>query len=50
MIEVGAGEAIMNKHLENMLRLSGLMREVPGPVGWTPGDRWIYTPVARTNN
>jgi len=50
MIEVGAGEAIMNKQLENVLRLSGLMREVPGPVGWTPGDRWIYTPVPRTNN
>jgi hypothetical protein len=49
MIEVGAGEAIMNKQLENVLRLSGLMREVPGPVGWTPGDRWIYTPVPRTN-
>jgi hypothetical protein len=50
MIEVGAGEAIMNKHLENVLRLSGLMRETPGPVGWTPGDRWIYTPVPRTNS
>lgn len=49
MIEVGAGEAIMNKHLENTLRLSGLMRETPGPVGWTPGDRWIYTAVPRTN-
>lgn len=50
MIQVGAGEAIMNKHLENVLRLSGLMRETPGPTGWTPGDRWIYTPVPRTNN
>jgi hypothetical protein len=49
MIEVGSGETIMNKHLENGLRLSGLMRETPGPVGWTPGDRWIYTPVPRTN-
>ena len=49
MIEVGSGEAIMNKHLENVLRLSGLMRETPGPVGWTPGDRWIYMPVPRTN-
>ena len=47
MIEVGAGEAIMNKHLENTLRLSGLMRATPGPVGWTPGDRWIYTAVPR---
>lgn len=49
MIEVGSGEAIMNKHLENVLRLSGLMRESPGPVGWTPGDRWIYQAVPRTN-
>lgn len=49
MIEVGSGEAIMNKHLENVLRLSGLMRETPGPVGWTPGDRWIYMAVPRTN-
>jgi hypothetical protein len=47
MIEVGSGEAIMNKHLENVLRLSGLMRETPGPVGWTPGDRWIYMAVPR---
>jgi len=50
MIEVGSGEAIMNKHLENVLRLSGLMRDTPGPVGWTPGDRWIYTAVPRTNS
>jgi len=48
MIEVGSGEAIMNKHLENVLRLSGMMRETPGPVGWTPGDRWIYSAVPRT--
>ncbi len=50
MIEVGSGEAIMNRHLENVLRLSGLMRDTPGPVGWTPGDRWIYMPVPRTNS
>ena len=37
MIEVGSGEAVMNKHLENMYRLSGLMREEPGPVGFKPG-------------
>jgi len=49
MIEVGSGEAIMDKHLENVLRLSGLMRDTPGPVGWTPGDRWIYMAVPRTN-
>jgi hypothetical protein len=50
MIEVGAGEAIMNKHLENVFRLTGLMRDTPGPVGWTPGDRWIYMAVPRTNS
>jgi neutral ceramidase len=50
MIEVGAGEAIMNKRLENVYRLNGLMRDTPGPVGWTPGDRWIYRAVPRTNN
>jgi hypothetical protein len=29
MIEVGSGEAIMNKHLENTYRLTGLMRQEP---------------------
>jgi hypothetical protein len=47
MIEVGSGEAIMNKHLENAYRLSGLMRKEPGPVGFTPGPRWMVTPVPR---
>ena len=47
MIEVGSGEAIMNKHLENSFRLSGLMRPEPGPVGFTPGPRWMVTPVPR---
>ena len=28
-IEVGAGETIMNKHLENLYRLRGMMREEP---------------------
>jgi hypothetical protein len=45
MIEVGAGEAIMNKHLENTYRLTGLMRDEPGPSQWTGGDRWIMTRV-----
>lgn len=49
MIEVGSGEAIMNKHLENTLRLTGLMRSEPGPVGFTPGPRWLVTPVPRGN-
>lgn len=48
MIAVGSGEAIMNKHLENVLRLTGLMRETPGPTAWTGGDRWIYTAVSPT--
>lgn len=30
MIEVGAGEAVMNRHLENLYRLRGIMREKPG--------------------
>jgi len=47
MIEVGAGEAIMNKHLENIYKLSGIMRNEPGPVGFKPGPRWIVTPVLR---
>ncbi len=47
MIEVGSGEAVINKHLENMYRLSGLMREEPGPVGFKPGARWLVTPVPR---
>jgi neutral ceramidase len=47
MIEVGSGEAVMNKHLENMYRLTGLMREEPGPVGFKPGARWLVTPVPR---
>jgi hypothetical protein len=47
MIEVGSAEAIMNKHLENAFRLSGLMRPEPGPVGFTPGSRWLVTPVPR---
>lgn len=50
MIEVGSDEAIMNRHLENVLRLSGLMRDTPGPVGWTSGDRWIYMAVPRSNS
>lgn len=47
MIEVGSGEAIMNRHYENFYRLNGLMRAVPGPVGFKAGRRWIYTPVPR---
>jgi hypothetical protein len=47
MIEVGSGEAVMNKHLENMYRLTGLMREEPGPVGFKPGPRYHVTSVPR---
>jgi neutral ceramidase len=46
-VEVGSGEAIMNKHFENYFRLTGLMRGKPGPTGYTPGPRWIVTPVPR---
>jgi neutral ceramidase len=47
VIEVGSGEAVTNKHLENMYRLTGLMRDEPGPVGFKPGPRWLVTPVPR---
>ncbi len=30
-LQVGAGEAIMNKHLENLYRLRGILRDRPGP-------------------
>jgi hypothetical protein len=45
MIEVGAGEAIFNKHLENYFRLTGLMRDKPGPSGFKRGPRWYVVPV-----
>jgi pimeloyl-ACP methyl ester carboxylesterase len=50
MIDVGSGEAIMNKHLENVYALSGMMRKEPGPVGFTRGPRWILTPVPREDS
>ena len=45
MIEVGAGEAIFNKHLENYFTLTGLMRDKPGPSGFQRGPRWYVVPV-----
>ncbi|HWD21239.1 MAG TPA: hypothetical protein VHB20_18370 [Verrucomicrobiae bacterium] len=45
MIEVGSGEAMFNKHLENYYVLTGLMRDTPGPIGFKQGPRWIVTPV-----
>ncbi|HWE36239.1 MAG TPA: hypothetical protein VG406_06675 [Isosphaeraceae bacterium] len=47
MIEVGSGETVINKHLENMYRLTGLMREEPGPVGFKAGPRYQVTPIPR---
>jgi hypothetical protein len=47
MIEVGSGEARMNKHLENLYRLNGLMREEPRPVGFKPGPPAIRFPRCR---
>ena len=47
IIEVGAGENIMLRQLEDYYRLTGLMRDKPGPVGFKAGDRWILTPVPR---
>ncbi len=49
LIQVGAGESIINKHFENYFRLNGLMRDKSGPVGFTPGSRWIMTEVPRKN-
>lgn len=49
MIEVGAGEAMFNKHLENYYILTGLMRDRPGPSGFKRGPRWIVTPVLDSN-
>ncbi|MDR1406922.1 MAG: hypothetical protein LBJ23_02590 [Tannerella sp.] len=40
IIEVGAGEQIMNRHYENYFRLTGLMRQETGPSGFTRGPRW----------
>ncbi len=48
LIQVGAGEAIMNKHFENYFRLNGLMRDKSGPVGFKGGSRWIMTEYPRT--
>jgi neutral ceramidase len=45
IIEVGAGETIITRQLENYYRLTGLMREKPGPSGFKGGNRWIITPV-----
>jgi hypothetical protein len=44
IIEVGAGEAIVTRQLENYYRLNGLMREQPGPVGFKSGHQWIIVP------
>jgi len=48
MIEVGSGEAMINKHLENYYTLTGLMRDKPGPSGFKQGPRWIVVPVPET--
>lgn len=44
LIEVGAGEAIVTKQLEDVYRLIGLMRDKPGPVGFKGGAQWIIKP------
>ena len=44
IIETGAGEAIMTRQLQNYYRLTGLMRETPGPTGFKPGVQWINIP------
>jgi len=49
IIEIGAGEAIMTRHLENYYKLCGLMRVQPGPIGFKPGNQWIITPFKQVN-
>jgi neutral ceramidase len=46
IIEVGAGESIMNRQLENFYILNGLMRDKPGPGDFKHGTRYLVTPVA----
>jgi hypothetical protein len=46
IIEVGAGESIMNRQLENFYVLNGLMRDKPGPDDFKHGTRYQVTPVA----
>jgi hypothetical protein len=50
IIEPGAGEAIMLRQLTNYYRLTGLMRDKPGPSGFKAGNRWILTPVPRNQH
>ena len=44
LIEVGAGETMITHQLANFYRLSGLMRDKPGPTGFKPGAQWIIKP------
>jgi neutral ceramidase len=46
IIEVGAGERVMNRQLENYYKLNGLMRDKPGPAEFEHGTRYQVTPVA----
>jgi hypothetical protein len=46
IIEVGAGESIMNRQLENFYILNGLMRDKPGPGDFVHGTRYQVIPVA----
>jgi neutral ceramidase len=44
-LQIGAGETIMNKHLENFFRLNGLMRNEYGPIGFKGGSQWVVTEI-----
>lgn len=44
IIEVGAGEAMVTRQLENYYCLNGLMRKKPGPFGFKSGHQWITVP------
>ncbi|MCW3092965.1 MAG: hypothetical protein JWP81_4034 [Ferruginibacter sp.] len=47
LIEVGAGEIIITRQLENYYKLAGLMRDQPGPEGFKGGEQWIITPFQK---
>jgi neutral ceramidase len=47
LIEVGAGESIITKQLENYYKLTGLMRDKPGPEGFKGGEQWIIVPFQK---
>ena len=45
IIQVGAGESILLRELENFYKIYGLMRDKPGPGEFKHGTRYLVTPV-----